>query len=283
MVLLLGVADVLLQRRDLGAGLGAARPGPARARASLGTPLGLAWRLQRGALLGWTIGYAVLGLVVGNIARSVEQIASSPGIEELFRKLGGGQGSLLDAFFGTEIRFLAVGAAAYGIATALRLRAEESAGRAETVLATRTGRWRWLASHALVAVLGALWLLVVVGLSVGLAAGSVTDVGVAELLPAALATAPAVLVCVALTLLLFGLVPHWTAFAWGLLAAFVLIGELGPIVELPGWVMGLSPFDHLGTLPGGDANAAGLTGLTAVALLAGVAGFASFRRRDLTT
>ena len=55
--------------------------------------------------------------------------------------------------------------------------------------------------------LGALWLLVVVGLSVGLAAGSVTDVGVAELLPAALATAPAVLVCVALTLLLFGLVP----------------------------------------------------------------------------
>ena len=135
----------------------------------------------------------------------------------------------------------------------------------------------------MVAVLGSLWLLVVVGLTVGLAAGSVSEVGVAELLPAALATAPAVLVCVALTLLLFGLVPHWTAFAWGLLAAFVLIGELGPIVELPGWAMGLSPFDHLGSLPGGDANATGLTGLVLVALVVGVAGFVGFRRRDVTT
>jgi ABC-2 type transport system permease protein len=283
MVALLAVADALLQRRDLGAGLWAARPGPARARASLGTPLGLAWRLQRGALLGWTIGYAVLGLVVGNLARSVEEIASSPGIEELFRKLGGGQGTLVDAFFGTEIRFLAVGVAAYGIATALRLRSEESAGRAETVLATSTGRWRWLASHALVAVLGSLWLLAVVGLTAGASAGAVSEVGVAQLLPAALATAPAVLVCVALTVLLFGLAPRWTAFGWALLAVFVLIGELGPILELPSWVMGLSPFDHLGTLPGGDANPVGLTGLTVVALLAGAAGFAGFCRRDLTT
>ena len=30
--------------------------------------------------------------------------------------MSGGAGSLLDAFFGTELRFLAVGAAAYGIA-----------------------------------------------------------------------------------------------------------------------------------------------------------------------
>ncbi|MDU0312788.1 polyketide antibiotic transporter [Phycicoccus sp. M110.8] len=280
---LLVVADVLLQRRDLGSGLWAARPGPARAAASLGSPLGLAWRLQRGAVLGWTIGYAVLGLVVGSIARSVDEIASSPGIEEMFRKMSGGQGSLLEVFFGTEIRFLAVGAAAYGITTALRLRSEESGGRAEVTLATNVGRWRWLSSHVLVAVLGSLWLLVVMGLSAGLSGGAVSEVGVAEVLPAALATAPAVLVCVALTVLLFGTVPRWTAAAWGLLAAFVLIGELGPLVDLPGWAMGLSPFDHLGSLPGGDANLVGLTGLLLVALAAGALGYAGFRRRDLVT
>ena len=132
---LLVVADALLHRRDLGSGLWAARPGPAHASAAAGSPLGLAWRLQRGSLLGWTIGYAVVGLVVGNIAKSVDQIASSPDVEEMLRKMSGGQGSLLDVFFGTEIRFLAIGVAAYGIATALRLRSEESAGRAEVVLA----------------------------------------------------------------------------------------------------------------------------------------------------
>ena len=283
MAALLVVADLLLQRRDLGAGLWAARPGPSRASSLLGSPLGLAWRLQRGALLGWTIGYAVLGLVVGSIARSVDEIASSPGIEEMLRKMSGGQGSLLEVFFGTEVRFLAVGAAAFGIATALRLRSEESGGRAEVALATRVSRWRWLSSHVLVAALGSVWLLVVMGVTAGLSGGAVSDVGVPEVLPAALATAPAVLVCVALTVLLFGLVPLWTPAAWGLLAVFVLIGELGPLVDLPGWAMGLSPFDHLGSLPGGDANAAGLVGLLAVALVAGAAGYAAFRRRDLVT
>ena len=56
----------------------------------------------------------MLGLVVGNIASSVDQIADNPDVEEMLRKMSGGQGSLLDAFFGTELRFLAVGAAAYG-------------------------------------------------------------------------------------------------------------------------------------------------------------------------
>lgn len=279
---LLVVADALLHRRDLGSGLWAARPGPARASAGLTTPFGLAWRLQRGSLLGWTIGYAVLGLVVGNIASSVDQIAGSPDVEEMLRKMSGGQGSLLDAFFGTELRFLAVGAAAYGIATALRLRSEESSGRAEVVLATPISRWRWLASHLVIALVGSVWLLAVVGFAAGLAAGSVSRTGVADLVPAALATAPAVVVCVALTVLLLGLLPRISTAAWAVLAVFVVLGEFGALLSLPGWALGLSPFDHLGSLPGGDANPAGLIGLTLVAALAGAVGAAAFRRRDLT-
>ena len=280
---LLVLADALLQRRDLGSGLWAARPGPARGGPGLGTPFGLAWRLQRGSLLGWTIGYAVLGLVIGNIASSVEQIADSPGVEDMLRKMGGGQSALLDAFFGTELRFLAVGVAAYGIATALRLRAEENSGRAEVVLATPVSRWRWLASHLVIAAAGSVWLLAVVGVGAGLAAGSVSSTGVTELLPAALATAPAVLVCVGLTVLLFGLLPRLSTAAWAVLAVFVVLGEFGALLSLPGWALGLSPFDHLGSLPGGDANAAGLVGLLVVALVAGGVGGSAFRRRDLTT
>jgi ABC-2 type transport system permease protein len=282
-MLLLVVADLLLQRRDLGAGLWAARPGAAHASASLGSPLGLAWRLQRGSLLGWTIGYAVLGLVVGSIASSVDQIVDSPGIEEMFRTMSGGQGSILDVFFGAELRFMAVGAAAYGISTTLRLRSEESGGRGEVVLATRVSRWQWLASHAVVAAAGSVWLLAVVGVAAGLAAGSVTSTGIAQLLPAALATAPAVLVCVSLTVLLFGLLPRLSSLAWGLLALFVLLGEFGALLSLPQWALGLSPFDHLGSLPGGDANAAGLAWLAVLAALIGAVGFTAFRRRDLVT
>ncbi len=280
---LLVVADLLLHRRDLGSGLWAARPGAAHAAAGLASPLGLAWRLQRGALLGWTIGYAVVGLAVGNIAKSVDQFASTPSFEEMLRTMSGGQGSVLDVFFRTELRFLAIGVAGYGIATALRLRSEEAAGRAEVVLATPVSRWHWLGSHVVIAALGSLWLLVVVGVGAGLTAGVVSSTGVADLLPAALATAPAVLVCVALTVLLFGLVPRWATVAWGLLAAFVLLGEFGALLSLPEWALGISPFDHLGNLPGGEANAAGLVSMVVVGVVAGALGFTAFRRRDLVT
>ena len=39
------------------------RLGPAVATPNLNSPLALAWRLQRGTLLAWTVGFAVLGAV----------------------------------------------------------------------------------------------------------------------------------------------------------------------------------------------------------------------------
>jgi ABC-2 type transport system permease protein len=280
---LLVIADVLLQRRDLGAGMWAARSGPARGSARLGTPLGLAWRLHRGALLGWTIAYAVLGLVIGSLAKSVDEFASSPGIEDMLRRMSGGQGSLLDLFFGTELRFLAIGVAAYGITTALRLHSEEGAGHAEVVLATRVSRLRWLASHTLVAVVGSVWLLFVAGVCAGASASAASDRGIGDLLPAALATLPAVLVCIALAVALFGLFPRFAPFAWAFLALFVLLGELGALLKLPDWMLASSPFDHLGSLPGGDSNLTGLAALVVVAVVVAVLGAAAFQRRDIAT
>jgi len=37
----------------------------------MGSALGLAWRLERGALLAWASAFAVLGLVVGGVAGNV--------------------------------------------------------------------------------------------------------------------------------------------------------------------------------------------------------------------
>jgi ABC-2 type transport system permease protein len=124
--------------------------------------------------------------------------------------------------------------------------------------------------------------MLVAGTCAGLAAASSGATGVAQLLPAALATLPAVLLCAAVTVALVGAVPRLSALAWGLLALFLLIGEFGVLLRLPGWALGISPFDHLGSLPGGDADAPGLVGLVVLAaVLTGVGG-AAFRRRDLT-
>jgi ABC-2 type transport system permease protein len=134
-----------------------------------------------------------------------------------------------------------------------------------------------------IAAVGSVWLLAVAGTTAGISAGASTTTGLAQLLPAALATAPAVLVCVALTVVLFGFLPRWSSLAWGLLAVFVLLGEFGALLKLPDWALGASPFAHLGSLPGGEANGMGLVTLIAVAVALGIVAAAAFRRRDLAT
>ena len=61
-------ALALSARRDLGSGLLPTRPGRAAAVGWLRGPLGLAWRLQRGSLVAWSLGFAVLGAILGGIA-----------------------------------------------------------------------------------------------------------------------------------------------------------------------------------------------------------------------
>ena len=83
------------------------------------------------------------------------------------------------------------------------------------------------------------------------------------------------------TVALFGLVPRAAAAAWGVLGACVLLSVLGPLLGLPDWVLGLSPFDHVPQLPADDFSAAPLLALCAVAAALTALGMLAFRRRDL--
>lgn len=272
-------------RRDLGTGLLPVRPGPAAAGGSLRGPLGLAWRLQRGPLLAWASAFAVYGLVMGALASSIAQlVGSNAGARKMFTTMGG-QSGLVNAFLAAIMAIMGVLASVYAVQAALRLRGEESGQRAEPVLAAAVGRIRWAASHLVFAVFGPVLLLVLAGLGMGLVHGANTgDIGkaVAQLLGSALVQMPAVWVLTGITVALFGLVPRLATLAWGALAAFLLLTELGAFLGLNKWAVDISPFTHVPKLPGGTVTAAPLLWLTAVAAALAVAGLAGLRHRDLT-
>ena len=276
------LAYVLAARRDFGAGLLPDRPGPAAAAGGLRSPLALAWRLQRGSLFAWAAAFVVVGFVVGGVASSVSGFLKSPQSQDFITKLGGVQG-LRDAFLAVELGMAGVLASVFGVQAAMRLRSEESALRVEPVLATAVRRTRWAWSHLTIALVGAAILLVLVGISAGLAgAMQVGDSGqLGRTAVAALVQIPAAWVIIGIVVAVFGLVPRLIVLGWVALAGFVLLGEFGSLFSLPQVVMDISPFAHVPRMPGGDFAVAPLLSLTAIAAALVVIGLTGFRRRDV--
>ncbi|MFI5052755.1 MAG: ABC transporter permease [Acidimicrobiia bacterium] len=276
------VAGVLSRRRDLGGGLAAPRRGRAHATPGLGRPVGLALRLQRGALVGWSVGLLLTGVAYGSIADSVNDfVKDNKTLTDLIAARGGA--NLADAYLAMSFRILAIAAAGFAIQSALRIRSEETGLHAEQILATAVSRTRWAASHLTMAFGGTVIVLAVTGLSVGVSDAAVTgDVDVVtKSLGAALAYAPAIWLLAALTVALVGLAPRAVGLSWGLLAVCFVIGMFGQLLELPQWVSDVSPFQHVPQLPAADLTLAPLLVLTAIAAVLTVAGLVGLRRRDI--
>ncbi|HET6742916.1 MAG TPA: ABC transporter permease [Kribbella sp.] len=280
--LLVVVAVSLAVRRDVGAGLLPDRLGPADG--TLGSPLALAWRLHRGLLIAWTIGFALLGLLFGGVAKGVgDLMRDDPSIQELFRRIGGASG-LIDSFLAGVMTLVGLIASAYAVQATLRMRVEESSGRAEPVLATATSRWEWAGSHLVFSLLGPAVALLAAGLTEGLAYGAaIGDVGgqVPRLIGAALVQLPAVWVLAALAIAIIGFFPQASMVSWAGPAVCILIGLVSAGVATAGWIRNISPFTQLPSLPGGTVQAGPLVVLLAIALVVGLAGLLALRRRDL--
>ncbi|MEU8259424.1 ABC transporter permease [Micromonospora sp. NPDC048999] len=285
-VLVAAVAYPLSVRRDLGAGLLPPRLGPATAGRALSGPFGLAWRLHRGQILWWSVGFGLLGLILGGAAQAAgRSVEGNPQLEEIMARIGGATG-LADAYLGATLSVAGLAATGYGVQAALRMRSEEIAGRAEPLLATGAHRSTWLLSHVLFALLGPVVVLAVTGLAAGLTYGqSVHDVSgqLPRMVGAGLAQVPAAWVLAGLAVLLYGLLPRLASAAWAVLAVCVLLGQLGAVLNLNQWLLDLSPFTHTPQVLRDTWSPTPLYTLPAVALALALAGLTTFHHRDVPT
>ena len=279
------LAFAIADRRDLGAGLLPGRPGRASASALLRGPFGLAWRLQRGALAGWAVGYVFLFAICGAAAKGIGQLfGTSSALEREFTRLGG-QAAITNAYLAALMLLAGLVAAGYAVSVILRLRTEETGEAAELVLATATGRICWALSQIAVAVAGSALLLAAAGVAAGLGYGVRIGSAGAQagtMTGAALAQLPPVLVLAGVAVAVFGLWPRaCVPAAWTALGLVVVIDLFGPALQLSHWVLDISPFTHAPRLPGGPVQAAPLLWLCGIALAATAAGLAGLRRRDI--
>lgn len=271
-------------RRDVGAGAFPPRPGDARAGGLLSGTVGLAWRLHRGALAGWSAGLMVIGVIYGGVADGMgDFLTDSPQLAEIFELLGGERG-ITDAFFIAAVGIMALIASAYSIKAVLRLRGEEELLRSEMILATATTRHGWAGSHLLFGLVGPALMLVVAGAVAGAVYGTfVGDVPgeAARVMLASLVQIPAVWVLTGVAMAVYGALPRRTAIAWGVLIGSLLVGQLGRILQFPQWALNLSPFTHLPMYPAETIEVLPMVVLSVIAAGLLVFGVVAFRRRDI--
>lgn len=275
-------AGVLSNRRDVGAGLVRPRPGPATASRSLSSPLGLAVRMHRSALLWWSAAMALFGVLygslVGEVVTFVEDLET---LQEIFVAVE--DAPLIDGFLSMIVSMFALVVGVYAVVAVQRLRSEEQAGRAEPILSTAVSQTRWVVSHLAVALAGSAVVLVL-GVT-GLGVSAAITLGDPDLVPrligAAVAYLPAVWVFAGLALALFGLVPRLFPAAWALVVYAIVVGIMGGLLGLPDWTFELSPVGHVPRLPAQDLEIAPLIALLVIAADLVILGLVGFRRRDL--
>ncbi len=280
---LAAVAFWLESRRDLGAGLVAARAGSPRAAGWLSSPPAVALRLQRGSLIGWTIVMAVTGATYGAFGQiMVEGFTDAP---EIMLEMMGGEENILNGYLGLMGLMYAIVIAVFAILSIQALRGEEYALHTEPVLATAVGRPTWLLSWTTVTTLGAVWLLFVAGL--GDAAGASIATGNGDLFGPTLLGhvihTPAVWAVTGVALALYGLAPRLLGLAWLVFGYGAFMSFFGGPLDMPDAAMDLSVFQHIGQHPLEDISWSAVVVLTAIAVALTAVGTAGFRRRDLVT
>jgi len=284
------VAYRLVAHRDSGSGLLPPRLGPAGSSRLRG-PLALAWRLQRGLLISWTLLFAVIAVFTGALTRGLPAlVGQSPQVQEFMNRYSGSPNASITNVY-VELILISMGMtiALYSALAALQLGSEEVAGRAELVLTSAISRTRWVASHVLFMLLGTVVIMAAGGLVFGLVDGLLNGNLVIELphvLIGALLYVAAAWVVGGLAVLLFGTLPRFAvAMSWAAFIYLNFVGELfGPILFGASYQVAnaLQPFHYVPKITSGGAFAAVpilmLIGLT---LLLVATGMLAFRRRDV--
>ncbi len=277
---LLAVAWLAEAHRDHGAGLLPQRSGKAGAPRRYATPLGLAVRLQRGPIIGWTIAVVLGALLLGSVVKQMNDLLADAGNNLSAIMHGTGVAALLGLMAGLIALIVAI----FAIQSTTQLRADEASAILEPQLAGALSRLRWVLQRLLIPTVGAAVLLALGGWLIGAGYGATigdSSQGV-RIAGAAVAYWPAVMELVGLAVLLFGYVPRVAIpVTWGVVAALWIVMIIGDALHLPGWVLDVLPFSATPSLPAEPMTWTPVIVMTAVAAVLAWAGLDRFTRRDL--
>ena len=282
-VVLLLVAYRLTTTRDVGTGIIAPRDRAEPRVHLLSSPLAFALRSQAGGMVAWFGGIAAVALLFGMIASSVSTAGISANIRKEIAKLGSGSIATPSGYLAFVFIIFVLAVCLFACSQIGGVRGEEAAGQVETTLALPISRGRWVGGRVLLAGVAAGGL--------GVVAGALTWVGAetqgvhiafGRMVEAGSNCWPISVLFIGLATLAWGVAPRAaSAVSYGLVTAAFLWYTVAALLGLPKWVVGLTPFQHIGLVPVEGFRIGAALVMGAIGGLAAGAGIWFFRRRDL--
>lgn len=279
---LIGLAFYLNSIRDLTAGFLPTRKGRTHASALLLSPMGLAFRIQKTALISWAIGMFVLGVSYGSIFGDLDAFFAD--IEMMEQMLSPVEGfSLTEQFMTLIMVIISLLATAPVLMTILKLKGEEKKNRTEHILARAVSRPKVMGSYLVVGLLTAVVMQMLAAIGLWSASVPVMEdpIPLSTFLGASLVYLPAIWVMTGMAVLLVGLLPRFTSFIWLYLGYSFFVVYLGGLLQFPEWLANLTPFGHIPQIPVEEMSYGVVSILTILALVLTVLGFVGYRKRDL--
>jgi ABC-2 type transport system permease protein len=278
-----GFAVRLAGVRDVGSSVLPDRDAALARTSLLGSPVGLAVRLERPVALGWAAALAFLGLVFGLVAQSAANaVSGSDSVEKALSRLGGHHGGAA-AYLGLTFLIVATLVALAGAGQVTAAGEEEAEGRLDNLLVRPVARRTWPWGRLAVATA----IVVVSGLVAGLlawvgATSQHSGVSFRSLMEANVNTAPPALLLLGVGALVHAARPRLVAaVVYGLIAWSFLVEFLGSIIKTTHWLLDTSILYHVAPAPATSPHWASAAILIGLGLLSSAVATAIFERRDL--
>ncbi len=277
-------AVVSTGRRDVGAALIAQREGRQSGGLWLGSPLALAWRVDRALVFLWLGALTVLAVIVGILTKSATTLLdSSQQLQQVVERLGG-SGNFTNAYAASLIGAMSLATTAFAITLVLRIHEDEMEGRTELLLSADVSRRRLLTARIVIAGVSTLAIQAAIGLAIGASYTIAANAGwspVGDYVGVALLNTSAIWLMAAVALLVAAAAPTFAWIAWVAFAYVVAMGELGALLNLPTWMQATSPFWFVPRWPLEPFNLVPILILILITAALVVGGYLGLRRREI--
>ena len=282
-MLLLVAALRIAAGRDIGTGVLPARDTAEPRLRLLASPTTQALRAERGTLIAWTAGVAAFAYILGVVSNSISSADVSKSLQEQIAKLGSGSIVTPTGYLAFVFIFFTLAVCLFACTQVGAARQQEGEQQLETLLAQPIGRGRWLGGRLVLATIAAAAISLTAGLFTWAGAASTgAPISLTDTLEAGANSLPIAILFLGVAVLAYAAVPRASAgIAYGLVAVAFLWQLVGSLLSTSRWIVGVTPFAHVGLVPVQPFRAGAAAVMVAIGAAAAAAGLGIFRRRDL--